>query len=58
MATPSVRRLQPTEIRHFGSRRVSHAIPDLTEIQTRFYEIFLQYDVPANKRKNRQARIP
>ena len=52
MATPSVRRLQPTEIRHFGSRRVSHAIPDLTEIQTRFYEIFLQYDVPANKRKD------
>ena len=52
MATRAVRRLQPTEIRHFGSRRASHAIPDLTEIQTRFYDAFLQYDVPSNKRKD------
>ncbi len=52
MATRAVRRLQPTEIRHFGSRRVSHSIPDLTEIQTRFYDAFLQYDVPSNKRKD------
>jgi DNA-directed RNA polymerase subunit beta len=52
MATRAVRRLQPTEVRHFGSRRVSHSIPDLTEIQTRFYDAFLQYDVPSNKRKD------
>ncbi len=52
MATPAVRRLMPTEIRHFGSRRASHSIPDLTEIQTRFYERFLQYDTPPNKRKD------
>ena len=52
MATRAVRRLQPAEIRHFGSRRASHNIPDLTEIQTRFYDAFLQYDVPANKRKD------
>ena len=52
MATRAVRRLQPTEIRHFGSRRASHSIPDLTEIQTRFYDAFLQYDVPSNKRKD------
>ena len=52
MATRAVRRLQPTEVRHFGSRRASHSIPDLTEIQTRFYDAFLQYDVPANKRKD------
>ena len=52
MATRAVRRLQPTEIRHFGSRRASHAIPDLTEIQTRFYDRFLQYDVPSLKRKD------
>ncbi|MFM7033801.1 MAG: DNA-directed RNA polymerase subunit beta [Planctomycetia bacterium] len=52
MATSAVRRLQPTEVRQFGSRRASHFIPDLTEIQTRFYEAFLQYDVPANKRKD------
>jgi DNA-directed RNA polymerase subunit beta len=52
MATRAVRRLQPTEVRQFGSRRASHVIPDLTEIQTRFYEAFLQYDVAPNKRKD------
>jgi len=52
MATRAVRRLQPREVRHFGSRRASHNIPDLTEIQTRFYDKFLQYDVPAAKRKD------
>ena len=52
MATRAVRRLQPTEVRHFGSRRASHSIPDLTEIQTRFYDAFLQYDVQSNKRKD------
>jgi DNA-directed RNA polymerase subunit beta len=52
MATSAVRRLQPSEVRHFGSRRISQAIPDLTEIQTRFYDAFLQYDVPAAKRKD------
>ncbi len=52
MATRAVRRLQPTEVRHFGSRRASHSIPDLTEIQTRFYDAFLQYDVPSSKRKD------
>jgi DNA-directed RNA polymerase subunit beta len=52
MATSAVRRLQPTEIRAFGSNRSSHSIPDLTEIQTRFYEAFLQLDVPPGKRKD------
>jgi len=52
MATSAVRRLQPSEVRHFGSRRISQAIPDLTEIQTRFYDAFLQYDVPSSKRKD------
>jgi DNA-directed RNA polymerase subunit beta len=52
MATRAVRRLQPTEIRHFGSNRSTHSMPDLTEIQTRFFESFLQYDVPPNKRKD------
>ncbi|MBU6221365.1 MAG: DNA-directed RNA polymerase subunit beta [Planctomycetes bacterium] len=52
MATRAVRRLQPSEVRHFGSRRASHSIPDLTEIQTRFYDRFLQYDTPHNKRKD------
>ena len=52
MATPAIRRLQPTEVRHFGSRRANHAIPDLTEIQTRSYDAFLQYGVPPAKRKD------
>ena len=52
MATRAIRRLQPTEIRHFGSDRSSHNIPDLTEIQTRFFESFLQHDVPHAKRKD------
>src|SRR6476661_1808667 len=50
MATSAERRLRPTEIRRFGSQRAPHAIPDLTEIQTRSYEAFLQYDVPPAKR--------
>jgi len=52
MATSAVRRLQPTEIRAFGSNRSSHSMPDLTEIQTRFYEAFLQQDIPHGKRKD------
>ena len=52
MATRAVRRLQPTEIRHFGSDRSSHSIPDLTEIQTRFFESFLQHGIPHEKRKD------
>ncbi len=50
MATSAQRRLNPKEVRRFGSLRSPHSIPDLTEIQTRSYETFLQYDVPANKR--------
>ncbi len=45
MATSAQRRLQTKEVRRFGSLRAPHAIPDLTEIQTRSYEAFLQYDV-------------
>jgi DNA-directed RNA polymerase subunit beta len=52
MATRAVRRLQPTQVRRYGSSRASHAIPDLTEIQTRFYDRFLQYDTPSSKRKD------
>ena len=52
MATTAERRLQPKEIRRFGSLRPPYLIPDLTEIQTRSYEAFLQYDVPAAKRND------
>jgi len=50
MATSAERRLRPKEIRRFGSLRDPHMMPDLTEIQTRSYEAFLQYDVPPQKR--------
>jgi len=52
MATSAHRRLTPTEIRRFGSLRPFHAIPSLTDIQTRKYEAFLQYEVPWQKRKD------
>jgi len=52
MATTSRRRLQPKEIRHFGSLRPPHPTPDLTEIQTKSYSDFLQYEVPREKRKD------
>ncbi|HZZ71305.1 MAG TPA: DNA-directed RNA polymerase subunit beta [Pirellulales bacterium] len=52
MATSAQRRLRPKETRRFGSLREIHAIPDLTEIQTRSYDAFLQHEVPQNKRKD------
>ncbi len=52
MATTAQRRLQPTEIRRFGTLRLPHEIPDLTEIQTLRYAEFLQYGIPWQKRKD------
>jgi DNA-directed RNA polymerase subunit beta len=52
MATSAQRRLNPRESRRFGTGREHHPTPDLTEIQTRSYEAFLQADVPAEKRKD------
>jgi DNA-directed RNA polymerase subunit beta len=52
MATTAQRRLQPKHIRRFGSQRGPYAIPDLTQIQTRGYDAFLQYEVPWQKRKD------
>src|ERR1043166_1255107 len=52
MATSAQRRITPKEVRRFGSGRELFPIPDLTQIQTKSYERFLQYDVPASKRKD------
>src|SRR5262249_14964157 len=52
MATSAQRRITPQEIRRFGSGRELFSIPDLTQIQTRSYENFLQYAVPPNKGKD------
>lgn len=52
MATSSQRRLQPTSVRKFGSGLDTLEIPGLTELQTKSYELFLQEDVPIEKRKD------
>src|SRR6476646_2441435 len=51
MAVTARRRLETTTTRRFGSGREAYAIPDLTEIQTKSYARFLQYDTPLDKRK-------
>src|SRR3954452_16839117 len=51
MATSStVRRITPERQRNFGKIYDVHPVPDLTEIQTRSYERFLQADLPAEER--------
>ena len=52
MATPAQRRLEPTEVRRFGSGREYFPTKDLTTIQTASYAAFLQEDVPSDKRKD------
>ena len=52
MATSAQRRVQPKDIRRFGSQRAPHGIPDLTQIQTRGYDAFLQQEVAWQKRKD------
>ena len=52
MATRAQRRLEPTEVRKFGSGRNYELPPDLTEIQTASYADFLQDDAAPDKRKD------
>ena len=52
MATSAQRRLNPKEVRRFGSGREHFAIPDLTQIQTKSYDAFLQADTALEKRKD------
>ncbi len=52
MATPEERRFRPQQVRRFGSGRESFDLPDLTAIQTKAYEDFLQRDLAPNKRKD------
>ena len=46
----TVRRITPAVQRNFGRIYDVFPVPDLTEIQTRSYERFLQADVPAEER--------
>ena len=51
MATPTtVRRIIPAKKRNFGRIADDFPVPDLTQIQTRSYERFLQADLPLEKR--------
>ena len=52
MAVTARRRLDTTTTRRFGSGREAYAIPDLTEIQTKSYARFLQYETTHDKRKS------
>ena len=52
MATMAQRRIQVEEVRRFGSGRDVYPIPDLTEIQTKSYETFLQSDAAPDRRKD------
>lgn len=54
MATRAQRRLEPTEVRKFGSGRDYELPPDLTEIQTASYADFLQ-DVSNPERRKDQG---
>ncbi len=48
----TVRRIVPKTQRNFGKIRDEFPIPDLTEIQTRSYERFLQADIAPEERKD------
>src|SRR5258708_24680077 len=49
-AATAVRRIIPEKQRNFGKIYDVFPVPDLTEIQTRSYERFLQADIPAEQR--------
>ncbi len=51
MATTANRRLNPSNVRYFGSDNAPHPLPSLTDIQTASYERFLQYGITEDQRK-------
>ena len=51
-ASTTVRRITPPKQRNFGRIHDEYPVPDLTEIQTRSYERFLQADVLAESRQD------
>ncbi|GIW80716.1 MAG: DNA-directed RNA polymerase subunit beta [Gemmatales bacterium] len=50
MPIPAQRTIQPTQVRNFGHHGDALEVPDLTEVQTRSYQRFLQHEVPPEKR--------
>ena len=54
MPIPAQRIIIPTTTRNFGRFGDAVEVPDLTDVQTRSYDRFLQLDVPYDRR----ARTP
>jgi DNA-directed RNA polymerase subunit beta len=52
MATPSQRRIIFPETKRFGTQASVYDIPDLTVLQRKSYQRFLQEDVPPRKRED------
>ena len=52
MAVSVDRRLNPTAVRNFGRERAQIVTPDLTKIQTKSFDAFLQLDIDQEKRKD------
>jgi DNA-directed RNA polymerase subunit beta len=50
MPIPSQRIIKPEQVRNFGRFGDAVEVPNLTEVQTRSYERFLQLDTPPEKR--------
>jgi DNA-directed RNA polymerase subunit beta len=50
MPIPALRIIVPTVTRNFGRFGDAVEVPDLTDVQTRSYDRFLQLDVPYDKR--------
>ena len=50
MSIPAQRIIVPTDTRNFGRFGDAVDVPDLTDVQTRSYDRFLQLDVPHDKR--------
>jgi DNA-directed RNA polymerase subunit beta len=51
MPVSSQRILKPAQVRHFGRRGDAIEVPNLTEVQIKSYDRFLQLDVPPEKRQ-------
>ena len=52
MPIPAQRIVRPEAIRNFGRFGDAVEVPNLTEVQTKSYDRFLQLDVEPNKREN------
>ena len=50
MPIPAIRIISPTDVRNFGRFGDAVEVPDLTDVQTRSYDRFLQLDVSYDKR--------